>query len=223
MNKNSIALGIPKLNLLLIILTLLLWQCAPTKNTPKPSPPNILLIIIDDLGYSDLGCYGSEIDTKNIDAIAEEGLRFTNFYASPNCSPSRAMLMSGMDNHLAGIGAMAALTGSNQKGKPGYEGYLNERTIAFSELLNDKDYRTYYTGKWHLGTNEIANPNARGFDKAWWQAGGTPGSHFDLSSTSFLRNCPNYFENDQVQTVVPPNFFSTDFYTEKLIELLRPR
>ena len=203
----------------LIIGMLTFWQCADNKQSIKQSSPNILLVIVDDLGYSDLGCYGSEIDTKNIDALAEEGIQFTRFYASPNCSPSRAMLMTGMDHHQAGIGAMATLMGPNQKGKRGYEGYLNNQTVAFSELVKDKGYRTYYTGKWHLGKNETANPNARGFVKAWWQVGGTPGSHFDLSPPNPRMKVP-YYENDIPQQQIPDNFFSTDFYTQKIIDYL---
>lgn len=198
---------------------LLLWQCSTPKQDVQQSNPNILLIIVDDLGYSDLGCYGSEIDTKNIDALADQGIRFTNFYASPNCSPSRAMLMTGMDHHQAGIGAMAVLMGPNQKGKRGYEGYLNNQTATFSELLKDKGYRTYYTGKWHLGKNDIANPNARGFDKAWWQVGGTPNSHFDWTAPNPRIKNP-YFENDIPQKEVPENLFSSNFYTNKLISYL---
>jgi len=198
---------------------LLLGQCSTTKQLVKQATPNIVLVIVDDLGYSDLGCYGSEIDTKNIDDLASEGIRFTNFYASPNCSPSRAMLMTGMDHHQAGIGAMAVLMGPNQKGKRGYEGYLNNQTVTFSELLKDKGYRTYYTGKWHLGKNKLANPNARGFDKVWWQVGGTPGSHFDWSAPN-PRIMNHYFENDLPQKEVPENLFSTDFYTDKLISYL---
>jgi len=206
-------------SLFLIIFVVIFWQCTSDTQSVKQTPPNILLIIVDDLGYADLGCYGSEIDTKNIDALANEGIRFTNFYASPNCSPSRAMLMTGMDHHQAGIGAMALLTGPNQKGKPGYEGYLNQRSLAFSELLQDKDYRTYYVGKWHLGKNEIANPNARGFDKAWWQVGGSPGSHFDWSAPNpRIKNY--YFENDIPQKAAPENLFSTNFYTDQLIKYL---
>jgi len=208
-------------NLFLLCLLFLVCQCTPTQKITQEiteqAPPNILLIIVDDLGYSDLGCYGSEINTENMDALAKEGLRFTNFYASPNCSPTRAMLMTGMDNHLAGIGAMAV--GPNQKGKPGYENFLNNRTVAFSELVKDKGYRTYYTGKWHLGTNEISNPNARGFDKAWWQVGGAPGSHFDLSAPN-PRFKQYYFENKIPQREAPADFFSTNFFTDQLIAYL---
>ena len=210
----------PLKNLFRLGVVFLFVQCSTPKHLSKLDTPNILLIIVDDLGYSDLGCYGSEIDTKNIDALASEGIRFTNFYASPNCSPTRAMLMSGMDHHQAGIGAMAGpFTGPNQKGKSGYEGYLNNKTVAFSQLLKDKGYRTYYSGKWHLGTNEMANPNARGFDKAWWQVGGSPGSHFDWSTPNpNIKN--NYFENDIPQEEVPGNLFSSDFYADKLINYL---
>ncbi len=197
---------------------IVLGSCSAPIQVKKNSSPNVLLIIVDDLGYSDLGCYGSEINTENIDALANKGIRFTNFYAAPNCSPTRAMLFSGMDHHKAGLGSMAGrMIGPNQKGKPGYEGYLNSSTVAFSELLKDDGYRTYYTGKWHLGKNKIAHPNARGFDEAWWQESGTCSSHFDLSHH---QNTPNYFENDAIQKEVPQDFFSTDFYTDQLISYI---
>ena len=199
---------------------LLLGQCSTTCQIVKQAMPNILFIIVDDLGYADLGCYGSEIDTKNMDALASEGVRFTNFYAAPNCSPSRAMLMSGMDYHQAGIGAMAFALGPNQKGKAGYEGYLNSNTLAFSELAKDKGYRTYYVGKWHLGKNKVSHPNARGFDKAWWQVGGSPGSHFDLSPPNPRMN-PSFYENATPQKEVSTDFFSTNFFTEKFIHYLK--
>ena len=199
---------------------LLFGQCSIKKEHVNVTLPNIILILVDDLGYSDLGCYGSEIDTKNIDALANEGIRFTNFYAAPNCSPSRAMLMSGMDYHRAGIGAMAIALGPNQKGQPGYEGYLNNQTVAFSELAKDRGYRTYYVGKWHLGKNKIGHPNARGFDKAWWQVGGFPGSHFDLSPPNPRMN-PSFYENATPQQEVQTDFFSTNFFTEKFIDYLK--
>jgi arylsulfatase A-like enzyme len=204
-------------NILRFWVVFLFVRCTATNQIQQPIAPNILLIIIDDLGYSDLGCYGGEIDTKNIDDLASDGIRFTKFYAAPTCSPTRAMLMSGMDHHQAGIGAMNGLIGPNQKEQPGYEGYLNNSTVAFSELIKDNGYRTYYTGKWDLGNNDVAHPNARGFDKAWWQSSGTPASHFDLSS---LQNTPNYFENDVPQNGVPNDFYSTNFYTDQLISYL---
>ena len=94
--------------------------------------PNILLIVADDLGYSDLGCFGGEIHTPNIDVLASSGMRATDFHTAPSCSPTRSMMLTGTDNHIAGIGNMAEWTGTTQKGKPGYEGHLNGcRTIKF--------------------------------------------------------------------------------------------
>src|SRR5215207_9768833 len=94
------------------------------------SKPNILLIVADDLGYTDLGCYGGDIKTPNIDQLAKQGLQFTNFHTSPLCAPTRAMLLSGNDNHVAGIGSMFPVTGTPREGKPGYERHLTDRVVT---------------------------------------------------------------------------------------------
>ena len=86
--------------------------------------PNILLVVVDDMGYSDVGAFGGEIKTPTIDSLAKSGLRMTSFYVAPSCSPTRSMLMSGTDNHLAGLGNMKESLTENQKGKPGYEGHI---------------------------------------------------------------------------------------------------
>ena len=184
--------------------------------------PNILLIVADDLGYAELGSYGSEIETPAIDGLAEEGIRYTRFYAHSNCSPTRAMLFSGMDNHLAGLGAMHGYEGSNQKGKPGYEGHLNERTLSFAKLLQDKGYKTYMAGKWHLGNTPETLPAAQGFDRYFIQVtGAPPGGHFNLNGTR-PDSKGAYFEDgvDRTGTPVADDFFSSNFYTDKLIEYL---
>jgi len=187
----------------------------------KPRP-NILVIIADDLGYAELGAYGSEIETPAIDSLAETGVRYTSFYAHSNCSPTRAMLLSGMDSHFTGLGAMDKTQGPNQIGQPGYEGYLNQRTVSLAKLFQDSGYKTYMSGKWHLGNTPESLPAAKGFDRYFLQVGGSPpGGHFNLNGADpDARNI--YIEDgvDRTGTAVPDNFFSSDFYTDKLIEYL---
>lgn len=113
--------------------------------------PNFLVIVADDLGYSDVGCYGGEIETPNIDRLAKEGIRMSNFHTASACSPTRAMLFSGTDNHIAGLGQMfehMGAFGDYFDGKPGYEGYLNWRVAALTEILDDAGYLNIMSGKW---------------------------------------------------------------------------
>jgi len=140
--------------------------------------PNILLIVVDDMGYSDIAPFGGEIDTPNLDALAESGMLFTDFHTSASCSPTRSMMFSGTDNHLAGVGSMGETITPNQKGKPGYEGYLNQRVVSIPTLLRDAGYFTAMAGKWHLGEELDQDPSRRGFQKVYTMlTGGT--SHFD--------------------------------------------
>lgn len=183
------------------------------------APPNILLVVADDLGYSDLGAYGGEIATPNLDALAREGVVFTQFYAAPTCSPTRAMLLSGMDSHRAGLGSMAeaiAMT-PHQQGQPGYEGYLNERVAALPELLHAAGYHTYMAGKWHLGLEPEQGPSARGFERAFalLQSGG---GHFD--HLGLFPNDPARYRDDGREVQLPADFYSTRFYSDRIIEYI---
>ncbi len=118
-------------------------------------PPNILLVMVDDMGWTDIGSFGSEIETPNLDALAAHGVMFSDFHVSVSCSPTRSMLLSGTDNHLAGLGNMGETLAPVQRGKPGYEGYLNNRVVSLAEVLRGGGYHTYMAGKWHLGQDSV--------------------------------------------------------------------
>lgn len=180
--------------------------------------PNILLIVVDDMGYSDIGAFGGEIKTPAIDAIADAGVRLTNFYVGPSCSPTRSMLMSGNDNHVAGLGNMNELLTPNQVGQPGYEGYLNDRVVSLVTLLQEAGYHTYMAGKWHLGEKPEHDPAKRGFEKSFTLLEGGA-SHFDDEWMMYANYTPTYRENG-VRTHVPPGFYSTEFYTDKTIKYI---
>jgi arylsulfatase A-like enzyme len=126
--------------------------------------PNILLILTDDLGFSDLGCYGSEINTPNLDQLATDGVRFTQLYNSARCCPSRASLLTGLYPHQAGIGEMLG-----DRETPGYRGYLKDESVTIAEVLKENGYHTYMSGKWHVGKK---NPITRGFDEYYGLLGG---------------------------------------------------
>ena len=182
--------------------------------------PNILFIMADDLGYSDLGAFGGEIHTPNIDALTKEGRILTDYHTAPTCSPTRSQLISGTDHHLAGIGAMAELTPAHLKGQPGYEGYLNERSLSIAEVLKDNGYRTYISGKWHLGLTAETNAHVKGFDHSFTLLQGLD-LHFKQAPSAYKRNA-TYTEDGKVVPIsaLPDDFFSTNYFTDKLISYL---
>ena len=204
-----------------LVLAVALASVAAHASAQAASRPNILLIVADDLGYSDLGAFGSEIRTPNLDALARKGRILGNFYVTPTCSPTRSILLSGTDNHLAGIGNMAESLAPEQEGKPGYEGALDARVAPLPALLRDAGYRTYQIGKWHLGGAPEKRPNARGFERSFALVQGGA-AHFKQSSTSALfPGAPEaiYLADDQ-PTTLPDGFFSSKHYTDKLIEFI---
>ncbi|ODN87716.1 hypothetical protein L198_06944 [Cryptococcus wingfieldii CBS 7118] len=136
--------------------------------------PNFLVILADDLGFSDVGCFGSEIHTPNLDKLAREGTRFSDYHTASACSPTRSILLNGTDAHLAGLGVMYEFIASStiardpeRWNKPGHEGYLNHDVAALPEVLQDAGYHTLLSGKWHLGFKEGFIPAGRVFDKSW--------------------------------------------------------
>src|SRR3954454_14045588 len=126
-----------------------------------PTRPNIIVILVDDMGFSDIGCYGSEIPTPNLDALAAGGLRVTQFYNTGRCCPTRASLLTGLYSHQTGVGHMV-----QDAGAPGYRGRLNDQCATFAEVLNPAGYFTIMTGKWHVGQEHGVSPASRGFQRS---------------------------------------------------------
>src|SRR5210317_1261110 len=153
---------------IIIFILAIVVQLQGCKTEQQNSQPNILLIMSDDMGYSDIGCYGGEINTPNLDQLAEGGVRFTQFYNTARCCPTRASLMTGLYPHQAGVGHMM-----NDRGVDGYRGNLNKNCLTIAEVLKTAGYSTYMAGKWHV-TKEIKPqteadkfnwPCQRGYDR----------------------------------------------------------
>ncbi len=166
--------------------------------------PNIIVILVDDMGFSDIGCYGSEIPTPNIDALAGDGLRFTQFYNTGRCCPTRASLLTGLYSHQTGIGHM-----TEDQGEPGYLGHLNDNCATIAEVLKPAGYFTAMSGKWHVGQEAGVTPWGRGFERSlnapaggFYQAG-TPRSKLFLNGEALA--------NDDAR--LPKDWYTTDLWT----------
>lgn len=219
-----------KINLFLLLSAMLLAACQQKGNIDelaKPdhkdakdlARPNIVVILADDMGYSDLGSFGSEIKTPNIDALANNGVRFTQFYTHTTCSPTRSILLSGVDNHLNGLGNMHEWTAPNQMNVAGYEGELSEQVSTLPRILKDAGYNTYMVGKWHMGKEPQLIPRSRGFERDFSLLDGG-GSYWD--ATNLTANVPKslYTEDGKYLTDLPKDYYATRTYTDKLIDFI---
>ncbi|ELS03514.1 arylsulfatase A family protein [Xenococcus sp. PCC 7305] len=202
-----------------------------SKRSSSIERPNIVMLIADDMGYSDLASYGGEIETPNIDALIGEGMMLTNFHTAPTCSPTRSMLLTGVDNHDAGVGNMLEKLAPNQIGQPNYEGYLNDKVVTLPTLLRDSGYHTYMAGKWHLGGVETPekvkavtgeeisgfDPYERGFSESFTLLEGA-GDHYSMRGFSPYFPVNDYTLNGEKLTELPEDFYSTKDFTDKMIE-----
>jgi len=204
-----------------------------TGGTQASKKPNILYIMADDLGFSDIHAFGGEIDTPNLDALVADGRILTNHHAGTVSAITRSMLISGTDHHLIGEGTMGAPS-DERRGLPGYEGYLNDRSLSVAQLLKDNGYHTYIAGKWHLGSGIVGSaatsgqtPDQWGFERSYVLLGGAASNHFAHEAAG----SKNYTEDGAyVQPGQPGQpggtggspavFYSTDFYTQKLIQYI---
>ena len=209
-----------KINLILLLLSFTIASSSINSQSQKSNKPNILLLVADDLGYTDPGCYGGDIKTPNIDLLAKQGLQFTNFHTSPLCAPTRAMILSGNDNHVAGVGSMFPVKGTAREGKPGYEGHLTDRIVTVAQLLKDAGYQTFMTGKWHVGFEDPYIPYAKGFEKSFVLLNGGA-THFN--NNPIFENEPPQYRQDNQPVLFPEGKFSTDVYTEKMIGFIKDR
>jgi arylsulfatase len=199
-------------------LALLSWiTCASAAD----DRPNILLVVADDLGWTDLGSYGGEIATPNLDALAAEGIKFTDFHVSVSCSPTRSMLMSGNDNHIAGLGNMGELLTDNQRGQPGYEGHLNDRVATLAEVLREGGYHTYMAGKWHLGHTKGSLPFDRGFDTSFSMLNGGASHWDDMLGILPMDDPAKYSMNGELLDSLPADHYSSRSFADFLMDSIR--
>ena len=208
------------LRVLIFLLIIISAACnKAAKEAPTNKRPNILLIVADDLGFTDLGCYGSEIKTPHIDALAKESVRLTSFYTGPTCSPTRAMLLTGVDAHLNGYGTMDGDWSDNQLGLRGYEGYLNFDVVTFPKLLQDAGYHTSIAGKWHLGSPRKKEqwPINRGFTRSFCLFPGGGGHFYDRQPFLSVIPASPYCQDSSLVEELPRDFYSTKSYTDKAI------
>ena len=181
--------------------------------------PNFVLIVVDDAGFTDFGAFGSEVQTPNIDQLAARGVRFTNFHASPMCSPSRAMLLTGVDAHTAGVASLYEATPLRHRGKPGYEGQLRSNVTTIATRLSGAGYRTYLSGKWNLGHTPANLPSARGFDRTF-ALDATGADNFEKKPYLPIYAEVPWFA-DGKPTELPDDFYSSEFLVDKMIEFLK--
>ena len=204
---------------LIILLITISCNTKGEKTEAINQKPNILLLVADDMGLSDIGPFGSEIQTPALNKLAEQSILLSNFHVLPTCSPSRSVLLSGTDNHIAGLGAMGEMTTAKQKENPGYEGHLNKTVAALPEILNKAGYHTYMVGKWHLGEEEGFKPSDRGFEQTFALLNGG-GSHWPDQNPVTPTELMTYARNGKEIDTLPEDFYSTKSYTDHLLEWL---
>ena len=182
--------------------------------------PNIVVMLADDWGYSDVGVFGSEIQTPHLNQLAQSGTRFSNFHVSASCSPTRSMLLTDVDNHLNGVGNMRETIPQSHVGRAGYLSVLNQRVVTVASLLQDQGYRTYAAGKWHVGKEPHNLPPARGFDRSLvmgdsgsdnWETGKL---YLDLTDKVY------WYDNGR-EAQMPKTFYSSEFYVSKTLDYLK--
>lgn len=206
-------------NIIFLLLTMVFFFSCKQKNVNSSNDkrPNIILILSDDMGYSDLEPYGGEINTPNINDLANEGLKFTQFYNTARCCPSRASLMTGCYPQQAGIGHMTNTPNNKDEynyGVPEYQGKLSSNTITIAEALRESGYSTMMSGKWHLSFHDKNQwPMQRGFDKFYGFIAGA-GNYFKPEAPR------NIYDGNKIIKIMDEDYYTTDNFTDKAIEYI---
>ena len=180
--------------------------------------PNIILILADDLGFTDIAPYGSEISTPSLTALASEGISFTNYHTAASCAPSRAMLLTGVDNHRAGVASIPEAIPPEQSGFDNYQGVLGNNVVTVASLLEASGYHTYMAGKWHLGKERHQLPSRRGFEKTVAMAD-TGADNWEQKPYIPIYKKANWFADGE-EMVLPEDFYSSRFLIDKTIEFI---
>lgn len=185
---------------------------------PAVQRPNIVFILADDLGFSDIAPYGSEVTTPTLSALAEQGVRFTNYHTAANCAPARAMLLTGINNHLAGVPNIPEMLAPEQRVHENYQGVLGNNVVTVATLLEDAGYHTYMAGKWHLGDAPDKRPSRRGFERtvALMDSGA---DNWEQKSYLPIYETANWFADGE-RFELPEEFYSSRFLIDKTIEFI---
>lgn len=198
-----------------------LWFATPAQaQAPYPNlRPNIVVLVADDWGFTDVGAFGSEIETPHIDALARRGVRFSNFHVAASCSPTRAMLLTGVDNHRNGVGNLREAMPRAHIGQPGYQGSLTPDVVTVASLLQDAGYRTYASGKWNVGSEAYNRPDRRGFDRSIVQ-GDTGSDNWDPQQRYLPTGAQvDWFEDGQ-RARMPAEFYSSAYFVDRAIDYI---
>ena len=180
--------------------------------------PNVVLILADDLGFTDISPFGSEIDTPNIARLASEGLSFTNYHTAGSCAPARAMLLTGVDSHRNGVPNIPEALPAEQMAYEHYQGVLNQKVVTLANVLQASGYHTYMTGKWHLGHTPELLPSARGFDRTIAMAD-TGADNWDQRTYLPIYEQANWYADGAPHTL-PDDFYSSEYFIDKTIEFI---
>ena len=184
----------------------------------KSAAPNIVFILADDLGYTDIAPYGSEVNTPSLSALAEQGMRFTNYHTAVNCAPARAMLLTGVGSHLAGVPNIPEMLAPQQRKHANYQGVLGDDVVTVATLLEDAGYHTYMAGKWHLGMEPHKRPSRRGFQRtmAMMDSGA---DNWEQRPYAAIYDQANWFADGERFTL-PEDFYSSRFLVDSMIDFI---